>query len=41
MVTTFIFLSHPLGPFFSEHKKEQRAVARKGVGGWLELGGDG
>lgn len=25
--TTSIFLSHPLAPFFSKHKEEQRATA--------------
>lgn len=38
--TTSIFLSHPPGPFFSEHKEEQRATAgaaeAEGWVVWLE-----
>lgn len=45
--TTSIFLSHPLAPFFSKHKEEQRATVGAVEGeGWGcvvggRVGGDG
>lgn len=38
--TTSIFLSHPLAPFFSEHKEEQRATAAEGEGWGVRLEGE-
>ena len=40
-VTTSIFPSHPLAPFFSEHKEEQRATtAAEGEGWGVRLEGE-